>query len=407
MCNNITKIKGNKEFPNTSKQKRNPITTKQWAKYISSNVAMSLLTINEDSPLYKSYWNTYYCTESISFDENGLGTSNYCKNRWCYTCNRIRTARLIKGYLTQLESFKESQFITLTRPTCSAKELPNRLKEMAESWKKITNSCRKKYAPLKGTDLEYKGLKKLECTLRPDDKYHPHYHIIVNTKEQADYILKSWLRLHKDADEKAQDIRPADKRSHKELFKYFTKLSTGKRKPGEALQMDYKRLDIVFQAMKGLVVFRAFGQMKMIKEDFEDTDLNATLNLGSAYANELFSWLDAHSDWLNKQTGELLVSKPIPTKVKALIPQTAEEKKMIEETNYLKPLTEFADTNDAFDLDEKPIHYNDKEQQRIQELLKQMREFEQKKNEPKNKKNFDRDSESKNNNQIAMAIAIE
>lgn len=361
MCNNNrANIQVKKNIPNTSVNTSNAKPVKrQWSKWLSNTIAIGLANANETSKLNKSYWNTYHCTNVIRFDEDAKGTATYCKNRWCYTCNRIRTARLINGYLPSLQKFDDAYFVTLTRKTCNAEDLPNRLTEMAESWKKITNSCRVKYAPLKGTAQEYKGIKKLECTIRPNGKYHPHYHLLVNSKEQADYILSRWLKMHNDADAKAQDIRKADDRSHKELFKYFTKINQGKRQKGQALSLDYKRLDIVFCAMKGQVVYRAFGQLRMIKEDFEDTDLQATTQLTDEYANRLFSWVE--QDWICMASGEMLIGKDIPTKVTALIPPTIEVKEAIEQTNYLPPLTTFASLNDAFDLDETPINYYTKE----------------------------------------------
>lgn len=409
MCTNTTKIHGISEIPNTdfgikkknpnhTVSKKTPINTKQWAKYISSNVATSLATANENSPLNKSYWNTYHCNQVIRFDESGKGTSSYCKNRWCYTCNRIRTARLIKGYLSELEQFSNAQFVTLTKPTCTAKELPGRIEEMQKTFSKINDLARKnKYLKsVKGTNLEYKGLRKLECTLRPNDLYHPHFHVICNTKEQAEFIRNEWIKKNPDADIKAQDIRPADKRSYKELFKYFTKLSTGKRKPGEALTMDYKRLDVMFQAMKGRVVFKSFGALKMVKEDFEDDDLNATLNLGTKYANDIFSWVDNQSDWLCQDTGELLVAKPIPTKVKNLLPQKVEEKEAIERTDYLPPLTGFATLNDAFDLEDVPTPYyiHQREEQAKQERIRQIIES-----------NIEQAKQEKNTIQLEMAMS--
>lgn len=402
MCTNTANIQSDfgkkKKNPNHATTKKNPISTKQWAKYISSNVAMSLLTVNEKSPLYKSYWNTYYCNDVIKVDENGKATSSYCKNRWCYSCNRIRTAILIKGYLPELQSFKESFFITLTRPTCSEKELPGRIKEMMATSRRINDLCRKDkyYKELVANGNPFKGLRKIECTLRPNDKYHPHFHMIVNDERIGNLIIEKWLKQNPDADRKAQDIRKADAKAHKELFKYFTKLNESKRKPGEALSLNYKRLDVIFQAMKGIQVFRPFGFMtKLAKEDFDDNDLEATLNLGSDYANQLFSWLE--EDWVNKDTGEYLVGKNVPTKVKNILPKKAEEKEAIEAFNYLPPVTTICSVTDAFDLEEVPTPWQppnvQKEKERMQKIFDEIAHATQRKKEQK-----------ENTNQLEMAI---
>ena len=411
MCNNNTKIIGLNKNPNTSSVKDNvkPIQ-RQWTKWLSNTIALGLVNSNEKSELRTSYWRTYQCTDVISFDDTAKGKATYCKYRWCYTCNRIRTAKLINEYLPQLKQFKDAHFVTLTRPTCTADELPNRIKEMNSVFAKITTNCRKKYYPIRGTKEEYKGLKKLECTLRPNAMYHPHFHLLVNTKEQADYILKHWLRLNKDADAKAQDVRKADENSYKELFKYFTKLNNGKRKKGEALSLDYKRLDIVFCAMKGTQVFRSFGQLRIVKEDFDDTDLMATTQLTDEYANRLFSWID--KDWIDKVTGEMLIGKEIPKNVQNLIPPTIEQKEAIEQTNYLPPLTEFATTSDAFDLGDTPTPYderNDVKAKEIETIKALMESYRIKSLEEKSKKkiNTDRVANPKQFIQIALEIATE
>ena len=55
-----------------------------------------------DSPLTKSYWNSFHCSNIILQDGKTL-TAKYCNNRWCTVCNRIRTGKLIKGYLPEFE----------------------------------------------------------------------------------------------------------------------------------------------------------------------------------------------------------------------------------------------------------------------------------------------------------------
>lgn len=346
----MCKLKQEKNKSDLSK-----LTKRQWTKWLSDAVAIGLTNCNTKSKLHKSYFTTYHCASVISVDSVGKTTSHFCKKRWCNTCNRIRTAILINSYAPELEKFKDAYFVTLTRQTCTGDELANRMEEMQIAFRKINDLARKAFKSCKGTDSEYKGLRKLECTLRPNDKYHPHFHVMVNTKEQAEFIQKHWLRINKDADIKAQDIRKADKNSYKELFKYFTKLlisTKNKREKYSPLALDYKRLDVMFQALVGRQVFRAFGSLKMIKEDFEDDDLKATINLGEGFANQLYKW--CVDDYFNIETGEALLNKSIPSKIKNMLPQKVAEKEMIEQTNYLPPLKEFGSTADAFD-DERPV----------------------------------------------------
>ena len=74
-----------------------------------------------------------YCAETIMTDEIGKVTTTYCKNRWCQTCNRIRTARLINGYLPQIKELFQPVFVTVTLPTVGGKELKPRIEEMEKA----------------------------------------------------------------------------------------------------------------------------------------------------------------------------------------------------------------------------------------------------------------------------------
>lgn len=101
---------------------------------------------NSDSVLFKSYKNSSYCAEVLKTDENSKLATTYCKNRWCLTCNRIKTARLINAYLPQLEQLFQPVFVTLTLPTVGEKQLPKRIEEMEKEWRLIyINSKKTKY----------------------------------------------------------------------------------------------------------------------------------------------------------------------------------------------------------------------------------------------------------------------
>ena len=122
----------------------------------------------------------------------------------------------------------------------------------------------------------------LECTTRPDGLYHYHFHIIIEGKKNAEYLIKSWLELNPDSDRKGQDMRPANCSSMIELFKYFTKL-LAKDKSGNRRMMDYKRLDVIFRALSGKRIYQPFGGLTMISEDIEDEDLKATREIADDF----------------------------------------------------------------------------------------------------------------------------
>lgn len=156
------------------------------------------------------------------------------------------------------------------------------------------------------------GLKKAECTTRPDGLYHYHFHIIIEGKKNAEYLIKSWLELNPDSDRKGQDMRPANCSSMIELFKYFTKL-LAKDKSGNRRMMDYKRLDVIFRALSGKRIYQPFGGLTMISEDIEDEDLKATREI----AEQIYQWVV--NDWYGTEEGDALTNyEPSQSLIKLL-----------------------------------------------------------------------------------------
>lgn len=281
---------------------------KQWSKWLSTNIAVNLIEANRGSLLEKSYRNTIYCSDVLKLNDESKLVTTYCKNRWCVSCGRIRTAQLINGYLPQLKGLFNPVFVTLTLPTCSERYLPARVKEMQKAWRTIyKRSMRVKY---KKNHTKLQGVRKAECTLRPDGKYHYHYHIIMNGWAEAEWLVGAWLKYFPEANRKAQDVRIANEYSFKELFKYFTKLTSKTNS-----KINYRRLDVVFRALRGKRTYQAFGGIRQQEE--EDFDpLTAELDL-EGLEDKIFKWVD--EDWFGKSTGVALINKPIPERVKKII----------------------------------------------------------------------------------------
>lgn len=268
-------------------------------KYFSFGLAINLAHKNPESPLYHSYINTLACAKHLVVDENGKAHSKYCKNRWCPLCQSIRIAKLIDGYKSQLEQYPELYFVTLTRPTVPAEGLKEQREKMYHAFSRIRQSTFFRRG-------KFSGLRKAECTIRPNGHYHFHFHVLVNSKEAAEFMVKRWLKLNPDSVEDAQNIRKVDKSdgSMLEIFKYFTKLIAKlKNEDGtEQAYISYTRLNVIFEFMKGQRVFQPFGSLHPVEEDFDEEELEADLNVEQA--NSLWKW--SMSDWYNIDTGELL-----------------------------------------------------------------------------------------------------
>ena len=232
-------------------------------KHLGYYLACHLYYRNEGSALNKSYQNTMYCASVLAHTERGL-SARYCKNRWCPVCQSIRIATLINGYASQLNEMASPYFVTLTGPTVPEEKLKDRIKEFGNTWRSMTNqSYWRGHKP--------NGIRKAECTLRPDGQYHYHYHVIIDGRENAEWLIAQWLVRIKGSSIKAQDMRPVRKGEYLEIFKYFTKLiSTDKSAGKERRYIDFERLNVVFSTLKGTRVYQPFGAIKAIREEIDD-----------------------------------------------------------------------------------------------------------------------------------------
>lgn len=294
------------EHSNTAKSRKASVDKKRARKKFTSQViATHLLEANPDSFLAKSYERTLHCMETLSPNADGKLVAHYCKNRWCPVCQSIRIAILIEGYKPQLMALEDPYFVTLTRPTCYAHELPEQIKRMGEAFRKIKR--RHKFR-------QVKGLRKAECTIRPHGKYHYHFHVIIEGKENAEYLIKEWLKLNPESKPRPQDMRPIDCKSMVELFKYFTKLLATD-KSGERRMMSYKRLDVIFRALSGKRVFQPLGGLKMVTEEIDEETLEATRET----AEQVYRWIT--TDWFGDKEGDALTNyEPNPNLIKLLDP---------------------------------------------------------------------------------------
>ena len=281
---------------------------KQWAKYVSKGIALSLMHYNSDSPLFKSYKNTSYCADLLMTNEIGAINATYCKNRWCGICNRIKTARLINNYLPQIEQLQQPVFVTLTMPTCLGEDLKKQIQTMENAWRIIYKLSKK--AKYKKTYSPLKGIRKAECTIRPNKLYHYHFHFILNDWSQGEWVIFQWLKYIPTAQPIAQHIRFADEFSHRELFKYAFKSEVKTSNKTNAT-----RYDLVFKTLRNKRTIQSFG-LTSIDEDFTDEDLHNPIIL-EGMANSIFKW--CQNDWYDKNTGLALIGKEIPNRVKELV----------------------------------------------------------------------------------------
>lgn len=296
---------------------RNTLLKRARSKYFTNGLIYNLLKL--DSPLKQSYWRTYRCAETI-IESNGEYTSEYCKNRWCITCNKIRTAINIKKYSSEISSWGIDKYmVTLTIPNIDSTILNETIDDMLHTFTNCSRSIKKKYPFL--------ALRKLECTYNPDtNTYHPHFHCVVKGKQVADLLKLEWIKRYPSAELFCQDVRQCNDNSVMELFKYFSKvISTQKYKNSDNAPVEYKRkiyinaLDIIFQAVHGRRTFQNYGfNAKNVDENEGETLISCEIKDISGEINH-YRWEKGVNDWLNIGTGEVLTGyKPSEALIKLL-----------------------------------------------------------------------------------------
>jgi hypothetical protein len=203
-----------------------------------------------------------------------------------------------------LESWGDPYFVTLTVPNVPGDSLEATIVEMTKAIVAITRAIRR-------TDrMATLILRKLECTFNPHTgRYHPHFHLIVQGAPVAQRLIDRWLHKFTAARRSGQDMRPADERSLKELFKYFTKLSVSIG-PTERRRIPLEALDVIFQAMRRKRVYQSMGftlhrSANTAEEGpiATDTVTHATSRHGDYIRWE---WSQGLADWIDFSTGDML-----------------------------------------------------------------------------------------------------
>jgi hypothetical protein len=278
-----------------------------------STIATLLQLIDVSSTDWnKQYWKSYHCKNVLLQDGNKLNGS-LCRKRWCQTCNRIKTAEMIKGYsepLKELQKDNELYFVTLTTKTVKAGKLQDEITKRYKAFTRIKDNLRKNYG------IKLVGARKLEITYNETtNEYHPHFHFIQQGKHEAEMLQKLWLQQFPNASIKAQDIRLIDANNADnlvEIFKYATKQAVKDTTTARALHNIYHAID-------GKRTFQPYGKLRKVKEPTEvkEDSLNADF---IAPNQEIWIYDYLEKDYLNSQDTKLIGTKEIELKIMQAIP---------------------------------------------------------------------------------------
>lgn len=212
-----------------------------------------------DRKFHKQYWKAYHC-QSVLFQVGTKLKGSLCRKRWCQNCNRIKTAEMINGYqmpLKELETINNLYLVTLTAPTVEERQLKSEIKKRYQAFKRAKDRLRKQ-------GITINGIRKTEVTFSKG-KYHPHFHLLIQGKADAELFLKFWLNEFPKADIKGQDISEikANGKDLVEVFKYATK---------DIIKDDTTAYayHVIIQALIGRRVFQSFGKIRKVKEPKEE-----------------------------------------------------------------------------------------------------------------------------------------
>lgn len=291
---------------------RQALVKRARAKYFTNGITNHLRKI-EDSPLRSAYINTYHCGSSLVQSGSKIkSTSGYCKNRWCMVCNRIRTAVNINRYLPVVQKWEKPFFVTLTIPNVSADCLGTGIEFMHGSFDTIRKRYSRRFQ--RGVAaVPFCGLRKFETTYNPvRNDFHPHFHFVVSGEDYARALHDDWLNIVPGAECWGQDIRSADERSLRELFKYFTKVVSS-RKSGHGVErrIYVAELDLIFRAIRGRRTFQSFGFV--VGKESSDVIENKEEFIEQIEKEMFFTWKQEFTDWINDDTGEFL-TEYVPSK---------------------------------------------------------------------------------------------
>ena len=287
-------------------------------KYVGYPVVKHLLAL--DSPLKPAYLTTLSCSSSINtFD--GKIISRYCKRTWCAVCSPIRTAVRINNYREQLEGLGDLQLTTLTVKNVQ----PDQIRNTIQLFRKVFRRYRHAYKKREGK--VFRGVYNFECTYNQrTGLYHPHIHIIhecipMDDKDANNHSGKSedpeffndlcqyWVYACPDTSMKAQDTRICYDLI--EGFKYqslsvFKIKINGKKQPF----IPVKELDIIYQQIKGLRCFQAFGINKIPEAD-EEKQMDELAAYETSKPDGVYRW--AVHDWFLKDREDIALSDYIPS----------------------------------------------------------------------------------------------
>lgn len=294
------------------------------SKYYTQKIITPLLYT--DSPLHKTYERSFHCGGTIIQVGKKL-VSRYCNGRLCHVCNRIRTAKMMGGYIEPLRKLGDLYFTTLTRKNVTAEELTETINKMLKDMSNIIRVLREKRG------IKISGIRKIEVTYNAKtNTYHPHFHILHNY-DVGDMIIDEWLIRNENVAKRSgydyrlkkvvpiQVTKPVskkdddDKKFLNELFKYASKFVVKDDKEKGVLNIYVPALDTILRSLHTKRTMQTFGDIRKLKAVEDVTEVSELISQeieDIKEENNEWRWLGnlERYDWIDSEGNELTKYKP-------------------------------------------------------------------------------------------------
>ena len=293
------------------------------SKFYTQKLTSPLLYI--ESPLHKTYERAFHCGAVIKQKGKKL-ISQYCNSRICHVCNRIRTAKMMAGYIEPLRGLGDLYFTTLTIKNVKAENLAETIEKMLKNMSNIIRVLREK------RKINISGIRKIEITYNAKmDTYHPHFHILHN-ENVGDIIIDEWVKRNPTAKKKVWDWKKKemvdiqtskpvtkkdedDKKFLNEIFKYATKFVVKDSKDRNIMNVYVPALDNILRALHTKRSVQSFGEIRKLKiaEEEGEQELLSQEIIDieeEIYKEWQWAFIDDIYDWLDNNGKRLTNYKP-------------------------------------------------------------------------------------------------
>ena len=328
-----------------SRQDHKRVQNRQKRKFLSSNLSSRLIDYLHDltvgvrtndmivdhipkerlKTILNQTWNVFRCADTMTVKQRKI-VGNYCRCRVCFVCNSIRQMKNYHNYKNYFEQFprNELRFVTLTMQSCLPSDLKSTIQYMNKTFSKIVNCNRQRYK--RGQMDKFIGVRCLEMNFNEETKrFNPHFHLIVVGIDNANMLVRDWLKRNRKNGIELKPIAQVvkrvsdDQKAYKELFKYITKITSNSKSNSKDNNVYLSSVVCILDATYNMNTINRFGFNGFIEKDEKDGYEIDIESMEFIEPTGVFEWCKYEKDWYNLRTYELLSKAPIPEHLKRFV----------------------------------------------------------------------------------------